>query len=301
MNKPPFGQSATWALRYAPHVGYLPPFHPLFRHIAGGSGLEGQIDFIARQGFAGVLHPWVAAQPPEARRAFAALLKDHGLDAGCIVYTGLEQIMRPLWVSGTGQDRRDLLAQIDMAADAAAEVGSRVIAVLIVENPDDSHDAQVAKLRDNLRFAADVASTREVVLGIEPMLALPGMLFQTAGAAADVLREVAHPAAWLIFDTAHIARMEGDILAAQTRLADLVCLYQLADTPDRTEPGSGTIDFVALLTRLMQEGYTGLVELEHGWSAEGADVERDGLAALRDIDARAAQAANRLAHQFSGK
>ena len=285
----------AWQLRYAPHVGYLPPFQPLFSELAGGTHLEEQVRFIAGQGFSGVLHPWIASQPAESRREFARMLRDHDLAAGCVVYTGLEQIMRPLWTSDADADRTELLEMITKTADAAAEVGSSVMAVLVIGNADQPMDRQLSNVRENLALAGRIAASRQMVLGVEPMQALPGMLFPTASAAADLLREMDDPAVRLIFDTAHIAAMEGDVLSAQENLADVVCLYQLADAPDRTEPGSGTIDFPALLARLMSQKYDGLVELEHGWSTDGADAQREGLKNLSRIDARAADLRQRAA------
>src|SRR3546814_2119335 len=82
--------------------------------------------------------------------------------------------------------------------------------------------------------------------------------------------------------------MDGDVLKAQRELEHVVCAYQLADMPDRVEPGSGGLDFVPLLTRLISRGHQGLVELEHGWSDDAAATEISGIERLREIDAKAA-------------
>ncbi|GAA5063194.1 hypothetical protein GCM10023208_34200 [Erythrobacter westpacificensis] len=255
--------------------------------MAKGPSLEAQIEFAVEQGFAGILSPWISSQGDGAVRAFGALLKANHLEAGCVVYTSMEQVMQPLWVSDASADRESLFKQIESAADTASEIGSHVVAILAVGEPDGDREEQLANFSENLSRAADVAAERGIVLGVEPMLALPDVLFRSAMGVADALRSVNHPSARMIFDTGHIAQMERDLLGAQELFRDLVCLYQLADEPGRTEPGSGTLEFAPFLARLMDEGYDGLVELEHGWSREDPAIEETGLNLLRQLDSRA--------------
>src|SRR3546814_12306503 len=95
----------------------------------------------------------------------------------------------------------------------------------------------LANVTDNLRQAADLAARGEVTLGIEPMVAVPGMLLQSAYSAAELVSRVNHPAVGLIFDTGHVSAMDGDVLKAQRELEHVVCAYQLADMPDRDRKG----------------------------------------------------------------
>src|SRR3546814_12028213 len=82
--------------------------------------------------------------------------------------------------------------------------------------------AQLANVTDNLRQAADLAARGEVTLGIEPMVAVPGMLLQSAYSAADLVRRVNHPAVGLIFTTGHVADLDGDVSKAQREGEPLV-------------------------------------------------------------------------------
>ena len=275
-----------WHLPYAPHLGYVPPFETMFAHSAGGDGMEQHFLFIASRGFAGVLHPWITSHPPENRTRYASLLQEYGLRAGCVLYAGLDQLLQPAWVSDSANVRDDLLRQVAEASDIAVAVGSRIIAVLVPADPGSEREEQSANLERNLGLAAAIAADKGVILGIEPMIDLPGMFFESTLEGADLLRRVNHPAVRLIFDTGHVATMDGDVLAVEEKVSDLVCLYQLADSPGRVEPGAGTIDFVALLSRIDAAGYDGLIELEHGWAQDGEEGERAGLDRLRSIDAR---------------
>src|SRR3546814_20056202 len=98
------------------------------------------------------------------------------------------------------------------------------------------------------------------------MVAVPGMLLQSAYSAAELVSRVNHPPVGLIFDTGHVSAMDGDVLKAQRELEHVVCAYQPAEMPDRVEPVSGGRDFSPVISRLTSTDHNGLVALEHGRS-----------------------------------
>ena len=105
------------------------------------------------------------------------------------------------------------------------------------------------------------------------------------------MRAVDRPAVRLIFDTAHVQAMDFDAAAQLESAWDAIEIVQIADHPGRNEPGTGSVDFERLFGVLGARGYRGLVELEHGWRAPGAESERRGIATLQRLDAIAAAAA----------
>jgi hydroxypyruvate isomerase len=90
----------------------------------------------------------------------------------------------------------------------------------------------------------------------------------------------------LIFDTSHVQIMDGDILAHLDACWDAIAVVQLADNPGRLEPGTGELNFPNILRVLAARKFDGLVELEHGWAAPGADAEARGIDWLRHVDAQ---------------
>src|SRR3546814_21176828 len=97
------------------------------------------------------------------------------------------------------------------------------------------------------------------------MVAVPGMLLQSAYSAAELVSRINHPAVGLIFDTGHVSAMDGDVLTAQRELEHVVCAYQLADMPASVEPGRGGLAFVPLLTRLIRRGPQVVVGPRNRW------------------------------------
>ena len=140
-----------------------------------------------------------------------------------------------------------------------------------------------------MRWAAERARQAGVVLLLESVdrARLPDMLLHHIADAQDIVAAVDSPAVRLIFDTAHVQAMDGDVVRQLEKVWDHVAIVQLADTPGRIAPGSGEIDFAAVLGVLKRRRFQGLVELEFGWSVSGAEAEQAFIERLRRLDAAA--------------
>jgi hydroxypyruvate isomerase len=276
--------SMGWGLRYAPHVGYLPPDVELLFRALAGADRAAHVEFAAREGFAGILYPWAAESAAAQRVSVRQALRATGLDCSCVVSAPMSAILDPLWVTaGAAADER-ALGYVRHALAVAQELGSGILAVLIRGDGTQSTTTQWQRAADRLRASADLAARQGVVLAVEPMIDLPEMLLPTFATAVDFVHHVAHPGVKLIFDTGHVTRMGDPLQSSFVDAYDDIALLQLADMPGRIEPGAGSIEFVPLLAHAMRRGYSGLVDLEHGWSQPGQDAERHGLQLLRRLD-----------------
>src|SRR5580698_7355436 len=108
-----------WALRYAPHVGYMPPDRLLFRTLAGPNRAD-HVRFAARQGMSGILFPWAGDSPPQERAAVRQALEETKLESSCIITTPLAGFLDPVWVA-SGPDAEDVISKrIDNALAIAS-------------------------------------------------------------------------------------------------------------------------------------------------------------------------------------
>lgn len=276
----------SWVLRYAPHVGYAPPEKLLFRELAGANRAD-HVRFAARQGMAGILFPWAGESPSEERNSVRDALQETGLSCSCLVSVPLSAVLEPIWVTGSeateSKWRKYLLRSVQIAKD----LGSHCLAVLIRAVPDSSRTHQVRTAIDRLRHAADLAASHGLILVVEPMIALPDMLLRNFAEGVELIRSAAHPALKLIFDTGHVFEMGEPVVQTYIDAYDDIALLQLADMPGRVQPGAGTIDMVQILAHAMRKRYTGLVDLEHGWSDPSKSGEQKGLEQLAQIEAKA--------------
>jgi hydroxypyruvate isomerase len=279
----------AWQLRYASHLGYRSSEEPLFRDSVGNLDPLAHVEYAASIGFAGVQYALARGRPRAEQEAVGAAMARRGLETGCVIYTSFDKIRQPLW-SDAGREARTTLAnELASGFAAARRVGGRYLAVLSGLDPSREEGPQRAAFIENLRWSAEQAERAGMVLLLESVdrNRLPGMLLHHIDAAHEVVATVNSPSVRLIFDTAHIQAMDGDLVAHLEATWDSIAIVQLADTPGRLEPGTGEVDFAGVLGMLKRRGFRGLVELEFGWSTPGRDAEQAGLAKLRRLDTSA--------------
>lgn len=128
-----------------------------------------------------------------------------------------------------------------------------------------SREQALATLTTNLRKAAEafrMLGIRVLSEAINP-LDMPGFLINTPEHLDGLLRAVDHPNCLAQFDLYHMARQGLDIEAGIHLLAGRIGHVQFADCPGRGEPGSGVLDFPALLVCLSSAPYSGWMGAEY--------------------------------------
>ena len=277
----------SWILRYAPHLGFRSLDMPLFLASVGSTDPVAQIAFIASLGFAGVQDPWFATRPEAVQLRMASALSEFGLAAGCVVCGTPGSIRTPLWNTPGQAARANLDVELRRAMAAARRIRADKIAVLTGEDSSSPRERQVETMIVNLRWAADIVASEGLALCLEPTNArtLTGMLLNHFGEGCQIARATGHAATRMIFDTAHVQSMDGDLLGHMERNWDLIEIIQIANHPGRLEPETGEINMPAILMKVRELGYRGLVELEHLWSAPNLETERRGIDWLRQADA----------------
>ena len=117
----------------------------------------------------------------------------------------------------------------------------------------------------NVRHAARRLGEVGVQLMIEPIntRSVPGFFLSGSAQAIDVLNAAGEANAFLQYDVFHMQIMEGDLASSIERLLARIGHIQIADVPERHEPGTGEINFEFLLRHLDAIGYSGWVGCEY--------------------------------------
>jgi hydroxypyruvate isomerase len=102
-------------------------------------------------------------------------------------------------------------------------------------------------------------------IALEPINAIenPGFLAPDPDAATALIEAAGDDRVGLLFDAYHVARVGGDPLAAIARQGGRIWHVQLSDHPGRGAPGTGALDFAAILDALVASRYGGAVGLEY--------------------------------------
>ncbi|HQS68063.1 MAG: hydroxypyruvate isomerase [Novosphingobium sp. 28-62-57] len=143
----------------------------------------------------------------------------------------------------------------------------------------DEHKAQAVHV---LRRAADLAEAAQVTLVLEPLndrVEHPGMYLVDTTLALDIIEAVGSPRLKLLYDVYHSHVMGEDMRSVLAGRMHLVEHVQVADSPGRNEPGTGTIDWAQAMATLRDLGYSGPFGLEYRPTLEAAA----SLAASRKV------------------
>ncbi len=115
----------------------------------------------------------------------------------------------------------------------------------------------------NLAWAAAQAPKQS--LTIEPLCphAMPDYFLGSYDLAVEVIEAVGAPNLGLQFDSFHAQMLTGDAVATWHQYQPHVRHVQVGDTPDRSAPGTGTVDFDSLFAAIEASGYDGWISGEY--------------------------------------
>jgi hydroxypyruvate isomerase len=155
------------------------------------------------------------------------------------------------------------------AVELAVELGAPSLNLLVGRAlpgvpSGDQHEAIVAALRS---FAPRAAKAGLRIL-LEPVNEIenPGFLAPTPGAAVELIEAAGAEHAeqlGLLLDVYHVARGGGDPAAEIERHRRWIGHVQVSDWPGRGAPGTGSLDFAAILSALAASRYDEAVGLEY--------------------------------------
>jgi hydroxypyruvate isomerase len=224
-------------------------------------------------GFDAVELWWPFATPVPAGDEVSALL-----DA--IESAGLSLVSLNLYAGDMPGGERGVLSWPDRDADVRGNVaavveiakrtGCRHFNALYGQRLDGvPASAQDAAATANLGYAARAVGELGGQLLIESLTngengAYPLLTAADSVAVIDrVRRETGADNLGLLFDTYHLTNNGDDLAAVIAQYGDRIGHVQVADTPGRGQPGTGSIDFPAVFTLLAERGYSGYVSCEY--------------------------------------
>ena len=188
-----------------------------------------------------------------------------------------------------GAGRREALEDNRRAIDAAAELGTDTLVMVVGGLPPGSRDlpaarAAVADALDALAPYAGDAGVRLALEPLHPMYCADRAVLSTLGQALDLAERFPVEQVGVVVDTFHVW-WDPDVMAQIARAGARIAAFQLADflTPlpadvllGRGLPGDGHIEFPPLLAAVEAAGYRGDIEVEvfnaDVWAADGDAV-----------------------------
>lgn len=163
---------------------------------------------------------------------------------------------------------------LDSALAYAAVVRPKLVNVLagkIVQGSSKEHALNV--LSANLLNAAQAFMRLQIGVVTEAInpYSIENYCLNTPDDLLLLLDDIAHPNCKAQLDIYHMAMQQINPVMAIERLTGMIGHVQFADYPNRHQPGTGTVDFAAVLAALNSSGYAGFVSAEYIPSASSAE------------------------------
>ena len=135
------------------------------------------------------------------------------------------------------------------------------------------NDEVYQTLIQNQKIASETLSKYGIKALIEPINTVdqPDFYINTSAQAVDLINQIDHPNAFLLYDVYHMQIMEGNLSRNIKKLIDLIGHIQIADNPGRYEPGTGEINYPYIFNLLDEIGYKGWVGCEYKPSSNTLD------------------------------
>lgn len=200
----------------------------------------------------------------------AGLCKQHGVEISCMGGDGPISLCDP----ARGEE---YLAYLRGSLQAAQKVGCKLLAVHSNELLPEPHPyaadlfsqySDAEKTMAMYRSLAAIAPEAEragVTLCLEALNVEKehlGNFLKYTKDAAEIIRMVDSPSVKILYDAYHMYLNEGKIIETLRKYFDLLGCVHIADAPGRGEPGTGCINYRAVLQDLYDQGYDRMIAFE---------------------------------------
>ena len=155
---------------------------------------------------------------------------------------------------------------VSQALDYATALDCKLVHVMAGVPPEGvASETAAALYAANLAWAAEKARGAGVKLVIEPLNPrdAPGYPLRTQEQGAAIVAAIGRDRLGLQFDIYHCQIAQGDVTRRLAALMPVIDHVQLADVPDRHEPGTGEIGWDYLFRRIDELGYAGWIGCEY--------------------------------------
>ena len=270
---------SSFNLNYAPHLG-------MFRHSAGEDPID-QLNFMADMGFTAFEDNEMRNRAIELQKRMANAMADRGLEMGVFVAHTIHW-SEPNLASGNIDKREEFLAEIKSSVEVAKRTNAKWMTV--VPGHLDlklSMGYQMSNVVESLKRASEILEPHGLTMVLEPLNFRdhPGLFLTTSPQAYEICKAVNSPSCKILFDIYHQQIQEGNLIPNISACWDEIAYFQIGDNPGRKEPTTGEINYKNVFKFIHDQGYKGILGMEHGNSIPEKAGEEAVIEAYKAVDA----------------
>jgi sugar phosphate isomerase/epimerase len=226
----------------------------------GAANTSEAIDRVAAAGYPAIE---IAAVPELDVNAARERLDARGLTVSSICWIGLGYPERDC-AHDSERIRRRAGDYLRLCLEQAHALGARVLVLVPTfrtEADRSGREAELDRAAQTISRAIDDTAAEGPVIALEALNRYETHLLRTLADADELRRLIDSPSVQLMADVFHMNIEEDSIAGALRAHAEHIVHVHLADS-QRREPGSGHIDFDAVLKALRDNAYTGALAME---------------------------------------
>jgi len=265
-------------LKYAPHLG-------MFKNHAGEDPID-QLNFMADQGFTAFEDNNMKGRTVELQKKMAQTMATRGLEMGVFVAHKIYWKEANL-ASGKEDWRTEFLTQVTESVEVAKRVNAKWMTV-VPGHVDLRQDMgyQTANVVESLKRAAAICEPHGVTMVLEPLNFRnhPGLFLTKAAQGFQICKAVNSPSCKILFDIYHQQIQEGNLIPNIEKTWDEIAYFQIGDNPGRKEPTTGEINYKNVFKYIHENGFKGIVGMEHGNFSPGKEGEEALIKAYVEVD-----------------
>jgi hydroxypyruvate isomerase len=225
-----------------------------------------RFDAAARAGFSHVEF-WALNDDDRKAETLAKITSDAGVSIAQIVGDA-PALARP-------ETREEFLDNCKRAVERADVLSTDIITFVGHQNVEGiSKSDSLKTYADHMAAAAPIFEATKIFAAIEPFNPYdhPGHFIYGSQDATALIRQINSPYVKLNWDLFHMQRAEGELIGNLRQFSDTICYVQIADAPDRGQPGTGDVNYASVIRQVRAGGYDRPIGLEF-W-AKDRDYDR---------------------------
>ena len=145
-------------------------------------------------------------------------------------------------------------------------------------------DIQTANVIDALRRGAEIFEPHGLIMVLEPLSDTPELYLRGSHQSYMICKAVKGASCKILYDIYHMQRNEGNLIANMDQCWDEIAYIQIGDNPGRNEPTTGEVNYKNIFKHLNENGYKGVLGMEHGNTKPGKEGELAVIVAYRECD-----------------
>jgi len=268
----------VYNLNYAPHFG-------MFKNHAG-SDIFNQLEFIKDQGFKAFEDNGMKNRDAKTQEKIGNFLSNYNIKMGVFVAHKIYW-NEPNLASGDLNKRSEFLNDISTSVEVAKRVNAKWMTV-VPGHLDLRKDMnyQTQNVIETLKQASEILEKHDLTMVLEPLNFRdhPGLFLTESPQAFQICKAVNSKSCKILFDIYHQQIQEGNLIPNIEASWNEIAYFQIGDNPGRNEPTTGEINYKNIFKYIYDNGFNGVLGMEHGNSLKGLEGELKLINSYKKVD-----------------